>query len=154
MGRPSTYTDAMASDICERIACGDSLRTICADAAFPVIRTVLRWLASGDHPEFVTKLARAREAQADVLALEIMEISDTPLAGKKTIVKPNGIETTTADMIEHRRLQVDTRKWLMARMAPKKYGAKTTQDITLTVDEMTPEQRALRAAAILAKVKA
>ena len=25
-------------------------------------------------------------------------------------------------MIEHRRLQIETRKWMLGRMAPKKYG--------------------------------
>jgi hypothetical protein len=36
--------------------------------------------------------------------------------------KPRGTEVTQADMIDHRRLQIETRKWLLARLDPMKYG--------------------------------
>ena len=53
---------------------------------------------------------------------------DTPQKGTKTVRRGEGenstVETTEADMIEHRRLQIDARKWLIGKMAPKKYGDK------------------------------
>ena len=41
-------------------------------------------------------------------------------------------------MLEHRRLQIDSRKWLAAKLAPKKYGARSEHHITgeLTVDTL------------------
>ncbi len=36
-GRPSLYTEALAAKLCERLAEGESLRTICADKAMPDI---------------------------------------------------------------------------------------------------------------------
>ncbi len=67
--------------------------------------------------------ARAREDQADTLADEIVAIADEPAAGKKTTTKANGdVETVEGDMIEHRRLRVDARKWTAAKLKPKKYG--------------------------------
>jgi hypothetical protein len=66
----------------------------------------------------------SRTAQADVLFDEILKIADTPDIGVKTVTKASGVETIEGDMIEHRRLQIDARKWIAARLAPKKYGDK------------------------------
>jgi hypothetical protein len=67
--------------------------------------------------------ARAREAQADYYAAEITEIADTCRVGEKIKELPSGArEITTADMVERSKLMVDTRKWLMAKLAPKRYG--------------------------------
>jgi hypothetical protein len=54
------------------------------------------------------------------------EIADTPQIGIKTVQKPSGTETTHGDMIEYRRLQVDTRKWLLSKVLPKVYGDRLT----------------------------
>ena len=77
---------------------------------------------------FCNQYKRARDIQADVLFDEIHQIADTPQKGTKTVRRGEGdnstVETTEADMIEHRRLQIDARKWLIGKMAPKKYGDK------------------------------
>lgn len=125
-GRPTDYSADLAAEICNRIAEGQSLRTVCADELMPGKTTVFRWLAA--DPEFRDQYARAREAQADVLAEEILEIADTPEEGirHEEGVGPQGPidKTVTEDMLGHRRLKVDARKWLMAKLAPKKYGDK------------------------------
>ena len=69
--------------------------------------------------------ARARESQADAIFDEILAIADTPMVGEKRKVKEDGsVEIQTGDMIEHRRLQVDARKWMAGKLRPKKYGDK------------------------------
>lgn len=89
----------------------------------PVISTVYLWMAA--HPEFSEQYARARADQADTLADEIQAIADEPMLGKKVTTKANGdVETVEGDMIEHRRLRVDARKWIAAKLKPKKYGDK------------------------------
>lgn len=70
------------------------------------------------------KYAHARAKKADLLFGQIIAIADTPLIGTKTVAKEWGLEITTAGMIEHRRLQLDARKWLVVKLAPKKYGDK------------------------------
>lgn len=81
----------------------------------------MRYLSSND--EFRDNYARAREDQAHKLAEEILHIADTPMIGVKTKTDKDGnVETTEGDMIEHRRLQVDARKWYAGKVAPKKYG--------------------------------
>lgn len=58
------------------------------------------------------------------MAEEIIEIANTPVIGQKTVSKATGLETTECDMIEHRRLQVDARKWYLSKVLPKVYGDK------------------------------
>ena len=129
-GRPSTFSQEVADQICERLADGESLRSICQDDNMPGRRTVLDWLDDDANAHFRAKYARAREAQADLLAEEIVQIADTPQIGTKSISKASGIEISEGDMIEHRRLQVLARQWYAAKLAPKKYGDKITQELT------------------------
>ncbi len=80
-GRPSLYTEALAAEICRRLAEGESLRAICADKAIPGISTVMGWLFDGNHGEFSEQYARAREAQAEIRADEIVDIADDASGG-------------------------------------------------------------------------
>lgn len=68
---------------------------------------------------------RARLIGYQTLFDETLEIADTPQIGTKTITKANGdVQTIVGDMVEHRRLQMDTRKWMLAKALPKIYGDK------------------------------
>ena len=74
MARPSPHSPDLTSVICARMAEGVSLRSICLADDMPDKATVFRWLAA--HKEFRDQYARAREARADAMAEEILEISD------------------------------------------------------------------------------
>jgi hypothetical protein len=90
----------------------------------------MRWLA--EHQEFRDQYARAREAQADYWAEEIVEIADDGTNDYVDRQNKDGstYETVNSEHINRSRLRVDTRKWLMARMAPKKYGDRITQEVS------------------------
>lgn len=121
--KPAYDAAALKAAITDRMAKGESLSKILESDGMPGRNLVFQWLANDSH--FADAYARAREAQADKMAAEILEISDTPVIGIKKKTDANGqVEVTEADMIEHRRLQVDARKWLAARMAPKRWGDK------------------------------
>nr|WP_234902405.1 terminase small subunit protein [Agrobacterium rubi] len=99
----------------------------------PCKTTVFKWLSQ--NAEFADQYARARELQADHYADEVAEIADTPKIGKKIKRTSDGkVEITTFDMTEHRRLQIDARKWLAAKLRPKKYGDKLDIDQKTTVE--------------------
>jgi hypothetical protein len=126
MGRPSDYSLDTAAAICARLAEGESLRAICRDDAMPDCATVFRWLAK--HDEFREQYTCAREAQADALADEILEIADD--GRNDTYLDSEGNTRTDQEVIARSRLRVDSRKWLASKMAPKKYGDKVTQEHT------------------------
>lgn len=128
MGRPSDFTEALADEICDRIAGGESMVSICKDDHMPARFTIFRWLYK--HKEFSANYARAREAWADAQFEEMMHIADTPVRGERIKSGPNGVEITTGDMVDRAKLQVDARKWALARMNHKRFGDKVQQEIT------------------------
>src|ERR1700676_3111868 len=73
-GRSSDYNEDIATTICDRLADGESLRSICASAGMPNKSTVLRWI--GSHEEFREQYQWARELQADDILGRILEIAD------------------------------------------------------------------------------
>lgn len=118
------YSQEIADKICERLAAGESLNAICKDDGLPAESTVRRW-ALLDVEGFAANYTRARELQAHFLAEQIIDISDTPLEGQEVTIKADGSqETKVGDMLGHRKLQVDSRKWYLSKVLPKVYGDK------------------------------
>ncbi|EOW5099659.1 ubiquitin carboxyl-hydrolase [Salmonella enterica] len=113
VGRPSDYLPEVADDICALLASGESLVKVCKRPGMPAKATVFRWLS--EHEEFRDKYAKATEARADSIFEEIFEIADNAI--------PDAAEVAKA------RLRVDTRKWALARMNPRKYGDKVTNEL-------------------------
>jgi hypothetical protein len=103
-GRPTEYTSELAAEILERITSGESLRSICKPAKMPAESTVRKWVVY-DREGFSAQYEKARRAQMDALAEDLLEIAD-----EKT------------DDVQRARLRVDTRKWLMSKIAPKRFG--------------------------------
>lgn len=112
-GRPSDYLPEVADDICALLASGESLLKVCKRPGMPDKSTVFRWMAI--HEDFRDKYAKATDARADALFEEMFDIADD--------VIPDSAEVAKA------RLRVDTRKWALARMNPRKYGDKVTNEI-------------------------
>ena len=116
------YDQDTANQVCEMLQGGKSLRASCVDLDLNP-STILLWAKS--HPEFNEQYTRAREIGYGLLADEIVSIADTPLIGVETKIKQDGSrETTEGDMLGHRKLQIDTRKWMLSKMLPKVYGDK------------------------------
>ena len=74
MGRPSTFSQEAADRICEEIALGKSMRTVCAQDELPEIRTVFRWLR--EREEFCQQYARACEERSEAWVEEMTDIAD------------------------------------------------------------------------------
>lgn len=127
-GRPSTYTQEIADDICSQLAEGISLRTVCIPDSMPSARTVFRWLRTDE--KFCQQYARAKEESADAMAEDILDIADDGTNDWMTITLPGGHEKMIPDqeVLQRSKLRVDTRKWIMSKMKPKKYGDK--MDVT------------------------
>lgn len=118
MGRHAVYGQDTRDEICRRISIGESLISICKSEGMPDKSAVLDWLFK--EPDFVAQYARAREAQAEHYLDEIIEISDDSVLD--TEMGEDGIERTNHEVVARARLRVDTRKWAMSKLAPKKYG--------------------------------
>lgn len=115
---PDTRAEVIAA-ILSLVDDGKSLRSACKEIDFER-KTFEGWIAA--DPELSSQYERARNNRAEKIFEEMLLIADTPQIGTVETAKEWGTEVKTADMIEHRRLQVDTRKWMLGKMAPKKYG--------------------------------
>lgn len=125
-GRPSEYTIEKAYEICALIAEGNSVRTICMIDIMPSLPTFYRWIR--EQEEFRNLYASAKEDQSDALAEELLDISDDGTNDWMEARNKKGeiIIVLDKEHIARSRLRVDTRKFLMAKMRPKKYGDSAT----------------------------
>lgn len=121
-GRPSSYTQEKADEICAMIAEGKSIRTICAIDGMPETPTFYRWLRT--YPEFLQQYTCAKQDQADALAEEMLDISDDGSNDwMETRNKRGEIEIVLdKEHVNRSRLRVETRKWIASKMKPKVYG--------------------------------
>jgi hypothetical protein len=83
------------------------------------------WL--NDDAKLAAEYARAREDLIELMAQEVLELSDSDVG-----LLPDGKKDWAA--VQKHKLQVDTRKWLLSKLAPKKYGDK----IEVTGDPTNP----------------
>jgi hypothetical protein len=123
-GRPCDYCAEIAMTICDRLAGRESLRAICAEAGMPDKATVFRWL--GRHKDFRDQYARAREAQADDILEETLEIADDSSRDyvKKTRADGKVVWVVDHEHIARCRLRIKALFRIVALLAPRKYGTR------------------------------
>jgi len=107
----------------EWIESGNSLISGINTNGMPSTSTFYEWLDS--DPEKAKRYARACENRELLILDEILEIADKQ---DSDVIEVNDQVQINHNIINRNRLQVDTRKWVLSKLNPKKYGEKT--DIT------------------------
>ncbi|MDD3645500.1 MAG: hypothetical protein PHR19_08245 [Bacteroidales bacterium] len=123
--------------ICDRIEQGESLRSVLRDDNMPSSQTFYIWV---DSDELKSKqYARATELRAENIFDEIFDIADD---GRNDFTQKNTsdgvIEVFNSEHVQRSRLRIDTRKWALSKMNPKKYGDKVGIDHTTKGETMPP----------------
>lgn len=122
-GRPTKKTPEILNQICEQIAnSSKGLREIAASVGI-TRPTLLDWLKN--DKDFSAQYAHAKALQADFLAEEMLTIADD---GTNDTISTEAGEFPNHEWIARAKLRIDARKFLMGKLAPKKYGDKI--DIT------------------------
>jgi hypothetical protein len=111
-GRPTKYTPELVHTICDRLAKGESLRKICADAGMPDLKSVRNWVFL--YPDFFQQYAHAREAGADAIADLAIEAATLPIKGED---------------VPAARLAFDARRWYVGKIS-KRYGDRVVNEHT------------------------
>ena len=135
---PHAYDMSIADEVLDGIAAGGSLREVCGKPGLPSVTTFMRWLADERNENLRERYARARELQAEYMAEDILSIADEECtmvkADKHGSQDDDGQGNTEvvfdSTAVQRNRLRVDARKWLLSKLAPKKYGDKVTQEHT------------------------
>jgi hypothetical protein len=109
--------EALAKAIIDGMAIeGLSCFKSCEAVGVP-IGTFIGWTV--ENEKLAESYARARETLIERMAAETLAIADAPVGSTE-----HG--TTDSGAVQKQRLQVDTRKWMLSKLAPKKYGDKVT----------------------------
>ena len=111
-GRPTTYRQEVADHICQELSNGKSLRSICRKSNMPSLPTVVRWALDETLP-FYAQYTQAKNIAAELLFEDILAIATY---GNITDVM-------------RARLRVDTIKWYLSKVLPKKYGDQATLNV-------------------------
>lgn len=127
-GRPLKYTQELADKFCELIANGMSLRSACKEKIMPAPATIFKWIRENEM--FLKQYEKATQERTEAMAEDLLDIVDDGTNDWMTINRKDGSEAwqLNGEHVQRSRLRADTRKWLMAKMKPKKYGDKV--DIT------------------------
>ena len=132
--------DLVMNHLCDQLATtsngiGTILKLGYQGKDLPSYSSIMSWLEADQ--KLLDRYTRAKEAQADFMADEIMDIADNQVA-EPLIIDVGGVETPVMDStgvpikvkskvgVDHARLRIESRKWLAAKLKPKKYGDKTT----------------------------
>lgn len=129
-GRPSTYSQEIADHICECIAMGESLRAVLGKENMPSMITVLQWLDK--HDEFSSQYSRAREQQTETLGDMMHEKSKSAL----------GLDAAGVQAVK---LEIETLKWFMGKVKPKKWGDRIQVDNTHAFEQQSTDDLQTRA---------
>jgi hypothetical protein len=133
IGRPSIYSEELADRICQGLMNGESLIKVCLAKGMPDRVTVIRWI--GRDLAFATRIAHAREAQADYMDDLILDT-----AAMATSENANAIK-----------VKIDAYKWRASKLAPKKYGDKMDVGFTGVIQTMPKEALDARITELLGK---
>lgn len=149
-GQPQFDRDQLVPQICERLATGEPLTSICRDLGV-TRQTVNAWRRDD---ETIAKLIQAaRDDGYDAIADECLEIADNTQEGVEVVERGGKTETHHGDMLGHRKLRIETRLKLLAKWDPKRYGEKQQHehsgDLTLkrSPHDLTDDELAAIAAA-------
>lgn len=157
-GRPSVRTDEIIGSIIEQVSAGTPLAEVCRQEGMPGLRTVYDWLEADS--DLSARFARARKAGYDMIAAEALRIADTPMEGVSEKYEPVQIdnpddpelpqvtefrltERKVEDMLQHRKLQIDTRLKLLAKWDSSRYGERLAVDHGLQ-DNLADKLKAAR----------
>lgn len=129
MGRPPDYTPELGLAICSRISEGESVRHIVKDDTMPSSSSIYRWLLDERYKDFWEQYAKARAIQAEIFFEELLEIADDGSNDwMDTHHENNEGYSFNGEHYQRSRLRIDTRKWFLSKVLPKKFGDK--MDIT------------------------
>ena len=120
----------MKARLVEEILKGKNLNAILrddVDMEFPSNVYIYQWFNANHKnydPEFLNNYVQACDIRADKIFDEMLELADSKDDIAYTDEK--GRQRIDWGKVQRNKIQIDTRKWVLGRMKPKKYGDRIT----------------------------
>lgn len=141
-GRPTLYTPELARLICDRIESHDigTVRLCDMYNDMPGTTAIYAWIAK--YPEFEKMYKEAKAKQAYLMADSLDDLSHE----KHFFIDEKGNKRVDPAFVNDKRLRIDTRKWLAAKLLPKVYGEKNhLEELQSGNERLKQELQQLRA---------
>ncbi len=124
-GRPSSFSDEIADEICRRMAEGETPRQICRDEGMPARSTLTNW-CEADPEGFGARFQLAYDALVATWSEEIIDIADDATNDWVERENKDGSKYMAIDKehITRSALRVKTRQWLLSKLNSKRFGDK------------------------------
>jgi hypothetical protein len=122
-GRPSSYTPEMGQEIADAIASSELglIHLVNANPHWPDRATIFTWTRK--QPHFHDLYYKAKEEQTETIVEYMQEVMAEP---HKIVDEVTGKIKTDVPML---RLKMDTMKWHVAKLKPKKFGEMKTEEV-------------------------
>jgi hypothetical protein len=123
-GQPTRFNQELADYICHMVSTHPmgtkKLHRLYGKDGFPAPPSITEWRLK--YESFSAQYARAKLAQADILAEDCLDIADDDSGDN--LITENGKKVANVEFMSRSRLRIDTRKWLASKLIPKVYGDK------------------------------
>jgi hypothetical protein len=124
-----TFSDRLATEICERIRAGELLTVICLDEHLPTVKHVSAWLKQ--YPEFRMLYDDALRDRLHVFAEDLVRIPDEAARDFDLVSDKNGTTRRVLDpaRITAAKLRVAVRRLHLVAGNPQKWGDVSTLNV-------------------------
>ena len=129
--RDVVLTKDLFMTVCDRLVQGEPLVLICADRTMPSTRQFMRYIFDDQTAREI--YYTAREMQCESLAEEAMTIANDD--SDDSSVDNRGRRISHNEVVQRARVRIDTIKFMMQKMAPKRYGDKNVTEIQGSADQ-------------------
>lgn len=132
-GGQTKYTEDLANEILGRMAGGETVNQICRDLEVKGTKiapsTVRLWVLD-NREGFAERYARARDMMLDYWAEDTIDIADD---GRNDWAERQNSDGSTYTVVDHEhisrsKVRIDTRKWILSKLKPERYGDKVEID--------------------------
>jgi hypothetical protein len=129
-----TYSDALATEICERVSAGELLLIICEESHMPTVRKAYCWLK--ENPEFQQLYNASLNDRLSIFEEQIIAISDDVKNDFRTVIK-KGQTKRVPDPEQIARAKLRARIKYLRAFRPQRWGEQSTLSVK-SADEFDP----------------
>ena len=119
--------ETIFNDICTQIGEGKSLRAVLRQDKMPSSHTFFKWVDSDKKK--MLQYTREMNARAEDIFEDILDIADDQ--EDDIYINSDGVECVNHNVHARSRIRIDSRKWMLGKMQPKKYGDRVNVDMDI-----------------------
>lgn len=127
------FSRATADRLLAEIEDGASLRAACEAVALPR-RTIRSWIER--RPAFAAAFRAASALRLETVADEIID-----LAAQAQAIAAGAEDKKANAMVNALRVEIDSKKWLLSKLMPERFGDRLTMNSDDPIGDLTLEQR-------------